>query len=108
MVSLGTFEARALSTAVRRRGLPEGSPPPLAATVISFSSLVQPLDFLASLAALACLILDHRLWPDIPHLGVLIVVSVARRNVATQAGPSYARRRAAARLGGAHRRNVVH
>ena len=34
--------------------------------MISLSSLVQPFDFLASVAALVCLILDHRLWPDIP------------------------------------------
>src|SRR5262245_6448326 len=68
MVSLGMLLARALSTAVRRRGLPAGSPPPLAATVISLSNLVQPLDFFASEAALVCLSLDHRLWPDIRHL----------------------------------------
>src|SRR5437762_10488350 len=66
MVSLGTLEARALSTAVRKRGLPAGSPPDLAATVISFSSLVQPFDLLASEAALVCLIFDQRLCPDIP------------------------------------------
>src|SRR6476659_2919392 len=66
MVSLGMFPARALSMAVRRRGLPPGSPPFFAATVISLSSLVQPFDFLPSDAALVCLILDHRLCPDIP------------------------------------------
>src|SRR4051812_25939702 len=68
MVSLGTLPARALSTAVRKRGFPPGSAPPLAATVISLSNLVQPLDFFASEAALVCLILDHRLWPDMRHL----------------------------------------
>src|SRR5262245_60128692 len=64
MVSFGMLPARALSTAARRRGFPAGSPPERAETVISLSSLVQPFDFFASEAALVCLILDHRLWPD--------------------------------------------
>src|SRR5262245_1879933 len=77
MVSLGMFDARALSMAVRNRGLPSGSPPPRAATVISLRSFVQPLDFLASDAAFACLIFDQRLCPDIRN-------PVARQRVAAQ------------------------
>ena len=61
IVSLGMLESRALSIALRRRGLPLGSPPPRAATVTSLMSFVQPLDFLASEAAFWCLILDQRL-----------------------------------------------
>src|SRR5215218_637403 len=66
MVSLGTFAARALSMAVRNRAFPSGSEPPLAAVETSLSALVQPLDFLASVSALVCLILDQRLCPDMP------------------------------------------
>src|SRR5258708_35612035 len=69
MVSLGMFTERALSTAVRRRGLPLMSPPPSRAEmVISLMILVQTFDFLESEASFLCLILDHRLWPDIPPL----------------------------------------
>src|SRR3954468_2505204 len=65
MVSFGMFSARALSTAVRKRGLPLGSPPPeRAETVSSLMSLVQTFDFLESEASFLCLILLHRLWPD--------------------------------------------
>src|SRR5262249_8065722 len=75
IVSLGMLTPRALSTAARNRGLPLMSPPPTRAdTVISLMTLVQTLDFLASDASFLCLILDHRLWPDIPsflpHLAV--------------------------------------
>src|SRR5438552_18168954 len=66
MVSAGMLSAFALSTAARNRGLPSGSPPPVRAhTVISLMNFVQPFDFLASEAAFLCLILLHRLWPDI-------------------------------------------
>src|SRR4051794_28768510 len=65
MVSLGTLAPRALSIAVRRRGLLVGSPPPLAETVISLISLVHPFDFFESARAFLCLMVDHRLWPDI-------------------------------------------
>src|SRR5437867_1127734 len=92
MVSLGTFPARALSIAVRRRGLPAGSPPDLAATVISLSNLVQPLDFLASVAALVCLILDQRLCPDIPDSLPTGIPNT--QVVATQGQVTYPRRRA--------------
>src|SRR5215471_19324459 len=67
IVSLGMLTPRALSTAARNRGLPLMSPPPTRAeTVISLMTLVQTFDFLASDASFLCLILDHRLWPDIP------------------------------------------
>src|SRR5580693_4410914 len=65
MVSFGMFSARALSTAVRKRGLPLMSPPPKRAeTVSSLMSLVQTFDFLESEASFLCLILLHRLCPD--------------------------------------------
>src|SRR5215470_19990737 len=65
MVSFGMFTPRALSTAARSRGLPLMSPPPIRAeTVSSLMILVQTFDFLESEASFLCLILDHRLWPD--------------------------------------------
>src|SRR4029077_5830202 len=56
--------------AARSRGFPVMSPPPNRAdTVISLMTLVQTFDFLESDASFLCLILDHRLWPDIlPYL----------------------------------------
>src|SRR5688572_32919166 len=68
MGSFGVLWLRALSTAVRMRGLQVASPPPRRAdTVISLISLVQSFDFLADVASFLCLILDQRLWPDIVH-----------------------------------------
>src|SRR5262245_21993754 len=65
IVSLGMLTMRALSTAVRRRGLPLMSPPPSRAEMVSsLITLVHIFDFLASEASFLCLILDHRLWPD--------------------------------------------
>src|SRR5437763_5846018 len=56
---------RALSTAARSRGLPLMSPPPKRAEIVSsLMTLVQTFDFLESEASFLCLILDHRLWPD--------------------------------------------
>src|SRR5436190_15165208 len=67
MVSVGMLWPRAVSMAVRSRGLPLGSPPPSRAEmVISRITLVQTLDFFESEASFLCLILDHRLWPDMP------------------------------------------
>src|SRR5688572_5147573 len=64
MLSPGRFCSRAFSSARRRRGLPEGSPPPSrAATVISRISRVKTLPRLASARSLRCLTLAHRLWP---------------------------------------------
>src|SRR6476660_1528177 len=65
MVSLGMLTVRALSTAARRRGLPVMSPPPNRAEIVSsLMTLVHSFDFLESEASFLCLILDHRLWPD--------------------------------------------
>src|SRR6266404_4909898 len=65
MLSLGMLEARAVVTAVRRRGLALMSPPPIrAATVISLIILVKILPRLASFAAFLCLIELHFEWPD--------------------------------------------
>src|SRR5687767_10134120 len=66
MVSLGMLPALASRTALRRRALPSGSPPPLrAATVISLINLVNSLPRLASSAPFLCLILCHFECPDI-------------------------------------------
>src|SRR4051794_8688190 len=63
--SLVMLAARALSMAVRRRGLPLMSPPPVRAeTVISLMILVHTFDFLESEASFLCLIFDQRLCPD--------------------------------------------
>ena len=60
MFSFGMLCARAVSTAVRSRGLELRSPPPMrAATVISLMNLVNSLPFFASLAAFLCLIVLH-------------------------------------------------
>src|SRR5919112_5928488 len=69
MFSPGIFTALAASIAVRRRGLPPGSPPPLrAATVISRMTLVQDEARLASVIAFLRLICFHLLWPAIAEL----------------------------------------
>src|SRR5689334_13960821 len=59
------FSALAAAMAVRRRGLPSGSPPPLfAAMVISLIRRVNILPRLASSAPFLCLIVAHFEWPD--------------------------------------------
>src|SRR5919107_6377734 len=64
MFSHGMLTALAASMAVRRRGLPPGSPPPLlAATVISRMTLVQEEARRASVTAFLRLICFHLLWP---------------------------------------------
>src|SRR5215217_5268653 len=64
MLSQGMLTALAASIAVRRRGLPPGSPPPLlAATVISRMTLVQDEARRASVTAFLRLICFHLLWP---------------------------------------------
>src|ERR1700752_5445161 len=69
MLSLGMLAARAVSAAVRRRGLALTSPPPMrAATVISLISLVKILPRFASFAPFLCLIELHFEWPDMPFL----------------------------------------
>jgi hypothetical protein len=65
MLSFGMLCARAVVTAVRKRGLALMSPPPIrAATVISLISLVKILPRLESLSAFLCLIVLHLEWPD--------------------------------------------
>src|SRR6516225_275704 len=64
MLSAGMFSALAAATAVRRRGFFSGSPPLLAAMVISLISRVKILPRLASSAPFLCLIVAHFEWPD--------------------------------------------
>src|SRR6185436_244104 len=64
IVSAGIAWPLASFTALRRRGLPAGSPPPMrAATVISLISLVKSLPRLASSAPFFRLIVAHLEWP---------------------------------------------
>src|SRR5512134_1861959 len=66
MLSAGMLAPLALSTAVRRRGLLSGSPPPMrAAIVISRISLVKSFPRLASSAPFLCLMECHLECPDI-------------------------------------------
>src|SRR4051794_13704114 len=63
------FTALAASIAVRSRGLPPGSPPPLlAATVISRMTFVQEDARRASVTAFFRLICFHLLWPAMAEL----------------------------------------
>src|SRR5215468_12635694 len=65
MLSAGMFSALAAAMAVRKRGLPSGSPPPLlAAMVISLIRRVNIFPRLASSAPFLCLIVAHLEWPD--------------------------------------------
>src|SRR5687767_12897614 len=69
MLSHGMLTALAASIAVRRRGLPPGSPPPaLAATVISRITLVQDEARRESVTAFLRLICFHLLWPAMAEL----------------------------------------
>src|SRR5262249_3661316 len=64
MVSAGIDCPLASLTALRTRGLPSTSPPPMrAATVISLISLVKSLPRLASSAPFFRLIVAHLEWP---------------------------------------------
>src|SRR3954447_3034779 len=66
ILSVGILTPLASLIALRRRGLPSGSPPPMrAAIVISLISLVNARPRLASIAPFLCLILCHLEWPDI-------------------------------------------
>src|SRR5436190_14435731 len=66
MLSAGIFNSLASATALRRRGLPSASPPPIrAAIVISLMTFVNIRPRLASMAPFLCLILCHLEWPDI-------------------------------------------
>src|ERR1700760_2555039 len=69
IVSFGMLASRALSTAVRRRGLPLTSAPPRRAEMVnSLITFVHIFDFLASVASFLCLIFDQRLCPDMADL----------------------------------------
>ena len=68
MVSLGTLPRAPCRRRLRRRALFVGITAALGGDGDFLESLVHPLDFLASVAALVCLILDHRLCPDMRHL----------------------------------------
>src|SRR5271155_2825496 len=74
MLSAGIFSAFAAATAVRRRGVPSGSPPALAAMVISLIRRVKALPRFASSAPFLCLIVAHFEWPDMGNLGGLYVL----------------------------------
>src|SRR5882672_3584103 len=64
MVSLGIDWPFASLMALRKRGLPVVSPPPIrAATVSSLMSLVKSLPRFASAAPFLCLIVAHFEWP---------------------------------------------
>src|SRR5690606_6712281 len=64
MLSAGICCALASATALRSRGLPSTSPPPMrAAVVISLISLVKILPRTASLAPFFRLIVAHLEWP---------------------------------------------
>src|SRR5215470_6655921 len=65
MLSAGMFSCLAARTAVRRRGFFSGSPPDLAAMLISLMRRVKILPRLASSAPFLCLIVAHFEWPDI-------------------------------------------
>src|SRR5688572_24649326 len=69
MLSAGMLTLFALSTAVRRRGLEAGSPPPMRAAIdISRMILVKIFPRLASRAPFLCLIDAHLECPDMRDL----------------------------------------
>src|ERR1700751_4182880 len=97
ILSAGMFSALAAATAVRRRGLPSGSPPERAAMVISLIRRVKILPRLASSGPFLCLIVAHFEWPDITNLEALSG-EFLRRNAGKQtcfgaiaATPKYSR-----------------
>src|SRR4051812_45803354 len=64
MVSLGIEPPLASEIALRRRGLPSGSPPPIrAATVSSLMSFVKSFPRFASRPPFLCFIVAHLEWP---------------------------------------------
>src|SRR5258707_11532902 len=82
IVSLGMLPALASRTALRKRALPSGSPPPLrAATVISLINFVKSLPRLASSAPFLCLILCHLECPDIEFRSFWNVVGQGRKYI---------------------------
>src|SRR5205823_14530972 len=65
MLSFGMLCARAAWIALRRRGFPVGSPPVLAAMVISLDNLLKIFPRFASIAPFKRLTFDHLLCPAI-------------------------------------------
>src|SRR5271155_1084413 len=97
MLSAGMFSALAAATAVRRRGFPSGSPPALAAMVISLIRRVKALPRFASSAPFLCLIVAHFEWPDMGTLcGSLDAARTARDPVSIAPGWALQRRRQSA------------
>src|SRR6476646_614547 len=100
MVSFGMLTVRALSTAARSRGLPLMSPPPRRAEIVSsLITFVQRFDFLESEASFLCLILDHRLWPDMTGIFYHSPVTAGRRPASRPAASGSTRRRDRTRSG---------
>src|SRR5262245_47218991 len=104
MLSAGMFTDLALSTAVRRRGLEPGSPPPMRAAMdISRMILVKILPRLASRAPFLCLMECHLECPDMTRLLRLLGEPVYHK---VRAGLPEAATRQKKRPGGS-RRGVV-
>src|ERR1700726_4968471 len=76
-LSFGILWARAAWMALRRRGLPFGSPPPvLAAILISLESLLKIWPRFASIAPLKRLTFDHLLCPAISGFQIKVAQRV--------------------------------
>src|SRR5262245_29997543 len=76
MFSRGILLALASAMIVRKRGLLDGSPPPLrAATVNSLMMRVKALPRFASAAPFLCLIVCHLEWPDMPQTPAITGIS---------------------------------
>src|SRR3989441_11932766 len=68
ILSAGMLTPLASWIALRNRGLPSASPPPIrAAMVISLMSFVNMRPRFASIAPFLCLMLCHLEWPDIAY-----------------------------------------
>src|SRR5437667_3470176 len=68
ILSAGILTPLASWIALRNRGLPSASPPPIrAAMVISLMSFVNMRPRFASMAPFLCLMLCHLEWPDIDY-----------------------------------------
>src|SRR3954462_1890930 len=81
ILSFGMLWLRAVWMALRRRGLPVGSPPPiLAAMLISFDNLLKMLPRLTSSAPLKRLTFDHLLCPAMEP-GKYVKISTRRTDL---------------------------
>src|SRR5262245_49118748 len=81
MLSLGMFSFFAARTAVRKRGLEFGSPPPMRAAIVnSRIRRVNTRPRLASVAAFLCLIVAHFECPDmtLPSYGEIRLCPAGR------------------------------